>query len=236
MGLGGDDYVVATASGKVAAAKGVRVPQLLGTFTAGAFQAPTALQVLADKVAIYTPAYVSSITDIPAADILGLAKLWADTHPVAVRAGFALSHWYRGDLTMQALLTLQALTGNIGVHGGGVTTFAGGLATTAFDLPGFWAPEGTTMFTVLEPMQACAAMLDNDPHPLRAAWFMIDNFVQQMSDRNQVIKALKSLDFLVVSDYVMSATADLADVVLPASPTWKRPTCSPRTTSTTAAR
>jgi molybdopterin-containing oxidoreductase family molybdopterin binding subunit len=216
VGLAGDDYVVATASGKVAAAKGVRAPQLLGTFKAGSFQAPTALQVLADKVAIYTPEHVSSITDIPAADILSLAKLWADTHPVAVRAGFALSHWYRGDLTMQALLTLQALTGNIGVHGGGVTTFAGGLTTTAFDLPGFWAPEGTTMFTVLEPMQACAAMLDNDPHPLRAAWFMIDNFVQQMSDRNQVIRALKSLDFLVVSDYVMSATADLADVVLPA--------------------
>jgi anaerobic selenocysteine-containing dehydrogenase len=30
------------------------------------------------------------------------------------------------------------------------------------------------------------------------------------------VKALKSLDFLVVSDYVMSATADLADIVLPA--------------------
>ncbi len=216
VGLAGDDYVVATAAGKIAAAKGARGPQLLGTFTAGSFKAPTALQVLADKVAVDTPEYVSSITDIPAADILALAELWASTHPVAVRAGFALSHWYRGDLTMQALLTLQALTGNIGVHGGGVTTFAGGLTTTAFDLPGFWAPEGTTMFTVLEPMQASQAMLNSKPHPVKAAWFMIDNFAQQMSDRNQVIKALKSLDFLVVSDYVMSATADLADVVLPA--------------------
>jgi anaerobic dimethyl sulfoxide reductase subunit A len=216
VGLGGNDYVVATASGKIAAAKGARAPQLLGTFTAGSFQAPTALQVLADKVATYTPEYASSITDVPAADILALAKLWASMHPVAVRAGFALSHWYRGDLTMQALLTLQALTGNIGVHGGGVTTFAGGLTTTAFDLPGFWAPAGTTMFTVLEPMQACQAMLQGKPHPVKAAWFMIDNFAQQMSDRNQVIKALNALDFLVVSDYVMSATADLADVVLPA--------------------
>ena len=216
IGLGGDDYVVATAAGKVVAASGDRNPQLLGTFKAGSLQAPTALQVLADKVATYTPEYVATITDLPAADILSLAQLWATTHPVAVRAGFALSHWYRGDLTMQAILTLQALTGNIGVHGGGVTTFAGGLTTTAFDLAGFWAPPGTTMFTVLEPMQACQAMLNDKPHPLRAAWFPIDNFAQQMSDRNQVIKALKSLDFLVVSDYVMSATADLADVVLPA--------------------
>ena len=70
MGLGGDDYVVATAAGKVAAAKGARNPQLLGTFTAGGIQAPTALQVLADAVAKYTPEYASSIIDIPAADIL----------------------------------------------------------------------------------------------------------------------------------------------------------------------
>ena len=216
VGLGGDDYVVATAGGKVVAAKGARKPLLLGTFKAGSFQAPTAMQVLADAMAPFTPDYVAGITDIPPADIVALADLWGTTHPVGIRAGFALSHWYYGDLTMQAMLTLQALTGNIGEHGGGVTTFAGGLTTLAFDLPGWWAPEGTTIFTVMEPMAACDAMLHDKPHPLRAAWFTVDNYAQQMSDRNTVVKALKSLDFLVVTDYVMSATADLADVVLPA--------------------
>ena len=77
VGLGGDDYVVVDAAGKIAAAKGARNPQLLGTFTAGALQAPTALQVLADTIAKYTPEYVAAITDIPAADILALAELWA---------------------------------------------------------------------------------------------------------------------------------------------------------------
>ena len=143
------------------------------------------------------------------------AELWTQNHPVAIRAGFALSHWYRGDLTMQALVTLQALMGNIGVHGGGISTFAGGLTTTAFDLRHL-APKGTELFTVLEPMEACDAMLEGKPYPVRAAWFMVDNFAQQMSDRNKVVKALKSLDFLVVSDYSISATADLADIVLPA--------------------
>ncbi len=126
VGLGGDDYVIATAGGKLAAATGATHPQLMGTFKAGKLQAPTALQVLADAVAKYTPDYTAGITDIPAADILELAKLWGSNPPVGIRAGFALSHWYHGDLTMQAMLTLQALTGNIGVHGGGVTTFAGG--------------------------------------------------------------------------------------------------------------
>ena len=176
----------------------------------------SALTLLATEMARYTPEVVASMTDLAPGQVLQLAELWTQNRPLAVRAGFALSHWYRGDLTMQALVTLQALVGNIGVHGGGITTFAGGLTTTAFDLPGFWAPKGTEMFTVLEPMEACDAMLDGKPYPVRAAWFMIDNFAQQMSDRNKVVRALRSLDFLVVSDYVMSATADLADIVLPA--------------------
>ena len=217
VGLGGDDYVVATAGGKVAAAKGARKPQLLGTFAAGGFQAPTAMQVLADAVAKYTPEYTASLTDIPAADIVALAKLWGTTHPVGIRAGFALSHWYSrrphhaGDADpagadrqhRRARRRRDHLRRR--AHDPGVRPArAGGL------------PPGTTLFTVMEPMQACDAMLTGKPHPLRAAWFMVDNYAQQMSDRNKVIKALKSLDFLVVSDYVMSATADLADVVLPA--------------------
>ena len=103
------------------------------------------------------------------------------------------------------------------MHGGGVTTFAGGLTTTAFDFGHFWAPARA------QPLHRARAhgLLRRDaehdkPFPVRAAWFMIDNFAQQMSDRNRVVKAMKSLEFCVVSDYVMSATADLADVVLPA--------------------
>ncbi|HXR10949.1 MAG TPA: molybdopterin-dependent oxidoreductase [Gaiellaceae bacterium] len=204
--------VVDAADGAVKPIEKAKNPDLFGEVDG----ASSALKLLKDEMAQYTPEKVASMTDLEPRQVLQLAELWTKQQPVGVRTGFAISHWYRGDLTMQALLTLQALTGNIGVHGGGVTTFAGGLTTTAFDLGNWWAPKGTEMFTVLEPMDACDAMLKGKPYPVRAAWFMVDNFAQQMSDRNQVVKALKSLDFLVVSDYVLSATADLADIVLPA--------------------
>jgi molybdopterin-containing oxidoreductase family molybdopterin binding subunit len=211
--LQGKSYLVVDAwDGKLKPVAQATDPDLFGEHGGAA----SALKLLAEEMAQYTPEKVASMTDLEPRQVLQLAELWTKQSPVGVRAGFALSHWYRGDLTMQALVTLQALTGNIGVHGGGVTTFAGGLTTTAFDLGNWWAPKGTEMFTVLEPMDACGAMLDGKPYPVRAAWFMVDNYAQQMSDRNRVVKALKSLDFLVVSDYVMSATADLADIVLPA--------------------
>ena len=209
----GKDYlVVDAADGQLKPVGQAKDPDLLGEHGG----ASSALKLLQDEMAQYTPEKVAAMTDLEPRQVLQLAELWTQSKPLAVRVGFALSHWGRGDLSMQALVTLQALMGNIGVHGGGITTFAGGLTTTAFDLGNWWAPKGTEMFTVLEPMDASDAMLEGKPYPVRAAWFMIDNFAQQMSDRNKVVKALKSLDFLVVSDYVLSATADLADIVLPA--------------------
>ncbi|MDE3130091.1 MAG: molybdopterin-dependent oxidoreductase, partial [Acidobacteriota bacterium] len=209
---GGQYMVIDASDGQLKSIKLAKDPDLQGEHNG----AKSALTLLAEEMAPYTPQRVASMTDLEPNQILQLAELWTSKRPLAVRCGFGLSHWYRGDLSMQALVTLQSLMGNIGVHGGGITTFAGGLTTTAFDLGHFWQPQGTELFTLLEPMQACDAMLEGNPYPVRAAWFMIDNFAQQMSDRNKTVRALKSLDFMVTSDYVMSATADLADVVLPA--------------------
>ncbi len=204
--------VIDAADGQLKPIQQAKDPDLYGEHNG----ARSALTLLTEAMAPYTPQKVGSMTDLEPNQVLQLAELWTQNRPLAVRCGFGLSHWYRGDLSMQALVTLQMLMGNIGVHGGGITTFAGGLTTTAFDFPHFWQPEGTELFSLMEPMQACDAMLEGDPYPIRAAWFMIDNFAQQMSDRNKVVRALKSLDFLVTSDYVMSATADLSDIVLPA--------------------
>lgn len=204
--------VIDAADGRLKPIRQAKDPDLYGEHNG----ARSALTLLTEEMAPYTPERVARMTDLEPNQIRQLAELWTSKRPLAVRCGFGLSHWYRGDLSMQALVTLQALMGNIGVHGGGITTFAGGLTTTAFDLGHFWQPPGTELFTVLEPMQACDAMLKDDPYPVRAAWFMVDNFAQQMSDRNKTVRALKSLDFIVTSDYVMSATADLSDIVLPA--------------------
>jgi molybdopterin-containing oxidoreductase family molybdopterin binding subunit len=216
-----DDYVVFDESDhkvKAASDPSLKSPAVLGTHPVAGLKARTALQALADMAAKYTPEYTSKLTDVPASQVVALGKVWGSSKPLAVRVGFGLSHWYHGDLHMQALLTLQAITGNIGVHGGGVTTFAGGIAATfaPFDLFDFWAPKGTKIYTVLEPMDFCDAVEKGKPFPVKAAWFPIDNFAQQMSDRNRVIAAMKQLEFIVVSDYSLTATADLADVVLPA--------------------
>jgi predicted molibdopterin-dependent oxidoreductase YjgC len=52
---------------------------------------------------------------------------------------------------------------------------------------------------------------------LKALYIMGENPAISDPDINHTVKALKNLDFLVVQDIFMTETAELADVVLPAS-------------------
>ena len=65
-------------------------------------------------------------------------------------------------------------------------------------------------------------MLTGKPFQVKAAWFPVDNFVNQQGDTNRVISALKALDFVVVSDVFMTPTAQYADIVLPVATQYER--------------
>jgi anaerobic selenocysteine-containing dehydrogenase len=61
------------------------------------------------------------------------------------------------------------------------------------------------------------AVLEEDPYPVRAAYMQCTNPVLSYADVSLTREALLKLDFLAVSDIVMTPTAALADVVLPAA-------------------
>ncbi len=66
---------------------------------------------------------------------------------------------------------------------------------------------------------AVEAMLNGNPYPLKAIYGTTGNPVVNMQDSKKMWRALKSLELLVVADFFMQPTAELADFVLPAS-TW----------------
>jgi predicted molibdopterin-dependent oxidoreductase YjgC len=59
-------------------------------------------------------------------------------------------------------------------------------------------------------------MFYSENSPLKALYIMGEDPVTSFPDSNQVINNLKSLDFLVVQDILLTETAKLANVVLPA--------------------
>lgn len=197
-------------------------PSLTGSYSAASTSCTPAFQLLINLVSQYPTSEAEKITGVAAAEIESLAKEFATMSPAAIKAGFGgISHWFYGDLTYRAMITLSAICGYIGVHGGGVTIYNGALLDAALDLPDWMNPDKKA-YTYLPPISFCDAVLNSKPFPVKAAWFPVDNFVNQQADTNRVISALKACDFVVVSDVFMTATAQYADIVLPVATQYER--------------
>ena len=69
----------------------------------------------------YPPEKVAAITGLPVGQIIGLARLYATTGPAAILLGYGLQRHSNSGNTIRAIDALAALTGNIGVPGGGVS-------------------------------------------------------------------------------------------------------------------
>ncbi|MDG6994864.1 MAG: molybdopterin-dependent oxidoreductase [Nitrososphaerota archaeon] len=198
------------------------MPALNGSYTVAGVSCKPSFQMLTDLVSQYPSSKTSSITGIPTATIETFAREFASASPAAIKAGFGgISHWYYGDLTYRAMITLSAICGYIGVHGGGVTIYNGALMDAALDLAD-WLTPNKNLYSYLPPLSFCDAVLDGNPYPIKAAWFPCDNFVNQQGDTNRTISAIKALDFVVASDVFMTPTAQYADIVLPVATQFER--------------
>ncbi len=84
-----------------------------------------AFALLREMAAEYTPEKVEAESDMPASQILRIAREAATIKPLHIMYGASNYQWYHGDLKGRALSLLCALTGNIGHLGDGLSTYAG---------------------------------------------------------------------------------------------------------------
>lgn len=218
------DYMVYDTTSNTAVTSGTSgiTPALTGSYTVAGIQFTPAFQLLSDLATQYPPSAASTITGIDASTIQTFAEEFAAANPAAIKAGFGgISHWYYGDLTYRALITLSALCGYIGVHGGGVTIYNGALLDAAIDLTD-WITPNKLSYTYLPPISFTDAVLNGKPFQVKAAWFPCDNFINQQGDTNLTIQAVKALDFMVCSDVFMTPTAQYADIVLPVATQYEK--------------
>ena len=180
----------------------------------------------------------AELTGIPLDDIREVARAYASADRAAIVYSMGVTQHTSGTEQVRAVANLAMLTGQIGRPGTGVNPLRGqnnvqgacDLACLPDCLPGyqsvtdqgtldrmcdFWETEielsDTPGLTVVEMMDAAAA------GQLKAMYIMGENPVLSDPDQAHVMKALESLDFLVVADIFETETTAFADVVLPAA-------------------
>ncbi|MDO8835926.1 MAG: molybdopterin-dependent oxidoreductase, partial [Vicinamibacterales bacterium] len=164
------------------------------------------------RLADYPIDRVADITGVAAETITSLALAYARTRPALLAAGFGLQRHHRAGQTMRAVALLPALTGNVGVAGGG-WQYANLASHCLRELP--LPPEPPAMRGIPVSQVARHVASLNDP-PIRAAWIERGNPASQNPAVHRVRQALSALDLVVVVDQFMTDTTALADYVLPA--------------------
>lgn len=74
-------------------------------------------------------------------------------------------------------------------------------------------------FAIINPKCVWDAILDENPYPVKMLFLISSNPVITRANARQVYRALEKTEFMVVSDFFLTPTAELADLVLPAA-TW----------------
>lgn len=176
----------------------------------------TGVDELLARAAPWTLDRAAEVTGVPAAQIAAFVELYRASAPAVIRAGWGLERNRNGGSAVAAVLALPALAGKFGVRGGGYT-LSNGDARWGLDAEAaIAAPEPTTRKLNMSTIARDLAEL-RDP-PIAALVVYNCNPVATAPEQARFAAELARADrFVVVHDQVMTDTAALADVVLPAT-------------------
>ncbi len=152
----------------------------------------------------------AALADVAVDEIDAVASLYADG-PSAILVGWGMQRKVNGSATVRVLDALAAVSGNVGVPGGGVSFYfkRRGAFDSTFGQKPIPPPR-----QISEPLLGSALMEASDP-PVRMVWVTAGNPVAMIPDSHAVRRALESRELTVVVDAFMTDTARAAHVVLP---------------------
>lgn len=152
---------------------------------------------------------VAAVTGVQPKDIVLAARLYAAELPSTILIGYGVQRYANGGSSIRAIDALAALTGQIGVPGGGANYANTLIGETLADLAG---PGGPSRRFVRARL---AAELEAADPPIQVLVTTRSNPAAQLPDTGRSAAALAAVPFKVAVDLELTDTAALADVVLP---------------------
>jgi predicted molibdopterin-dependent oxidoreductase YjgC len=192
-----------------------------------------------EKVAGYTPEYAEQVTGVSAEDIREVARMYATADKATLNWTLGITEHHNGADGVFALINLGLLTGHVGKYGSGLNPLrgqnnvqgGGDMGALPDKMVGGWLwnnPEAKELFEEVwsAPLpekvgKNQAEMLDAiERGEIRCMYVIGENPCQSDADEHKSDRLFGSLDLLVVQDILMTKTARMADVVLPAAASW----------------
>lgn len=175
-------------------------------------------EALADHVQACDPAWAEALTGIPAKTIADLARTYATTKPATIYEGNGLDMVANGVDAVRTVAILIGLTGNLDVPGGNVfMPFAqqSSLPTKAVPREKRVGYGQFPLFMEVPFPAVKSALLGEAESRPRAMIVHHCNPALVQANEKRTRQALEKVDFLMVNDIFPTATAALADLVLP---------------------
>jgi anaerobic dimethyl sulfoxide reductase subunit A len=170
-----------------------------------------------------TPEWASAITGIPAETIRRLAIEFATTKPAAIQAGYAGGRTVFGEQFHRAVYALAAITGNVGVSGGGSGVSNGATGRAGINsLPIGKNPIESKVASPLLADLLARGKAGGYPADIRMIYSAGGDLFNQCPNAGKMAASLDKVEFIVGQDHFMTPTVRMADIVLPATTFWER--------------
>lgn len=158
----------------------------------------------------------AAATGVAAVEITRFTDLYAQSSPAVIRCGWGLERNRNGGSGVAAVLALPAVAGKFGVRGGGYTMSNSGEYRFAPAVDPARDPEPPTR--KLNMNEIGRDLLERRDPPIEVLFVYNSNLLVTSPNQQAVAAGLRRPDlFTVVHEQVWTDSAQLADVVLPAT-------------------
>jgi formate dehydrogenase major subunit len=187
----------------------------------------------------WTLARAEEVTGVPAAAIRELAHAYARADRAVICWTLGITEHHDAVDNVLALINLGLLTGQVGRYGSGLSPLrgqnnvqgGGDMGALPDRLPGFQHVENDALRAKFERAWGAGIPPEKGWHltgmfeamergELTALYVIGENPATSEADQHHTMQLLQGLDTLVVQDVLLTQTAELADVVLPAAAGW----------------
>lgn len=192
-----------------------------------------------EAVEPYTLEYAEKVTGVPADVVRELAHAYARADRAQLCWTLGITEHHNAVDNVLALINLALLAGHVGRYGSGLNPLrgqnnvqgGGDMGALPDRLPGFQHVENDELRAKFEKawnvkippkrgLHLSGMFEAMEEGKFHALYVIGENPLQSEPDQNRCERLLNGLEFLMVQDVLLTPTARLADVVLPAAAGW----------------